>query len=167
LKILITGGKSALALKLLKAFEHDTVIFADYGDVPSFFSSNYQFITLGERNDETLAHTLLSCCLDENIDVILPLHYFEQEPIIRAGILFQEFNVSILLPNITQLNQYIRDVTFKKTNWAIFENGEVVYSTQINEGINLYSKKENLNGAYYFEVSGDEIKLFLITILRT
>jgi hypothetical protein len=164
LKILITGGKSALALKLLKAFEQDSAIITDYGDVPTFFSNNYKFISLGERNDETLAHTLLSCCLDHQVDAILPLHIFEIESIIKASILFQEFNVHVLLPNLEQFNNYRESLSSGKINWAVFLNGEVFYLSNQSEALGLHAKRENLSGAYYFEVVDEKVELELITI---
>ncbi|MGY0037739.1 hypothetical protein [Pedobacter sp. NJ-S-72] len=63
MKTLITGGKSAQALKILKAFTNDQVLLGDYGDMPSFASAQYQFVSLGDKNEETIAHTLLNACL--------------------------------------------------------------------------------------------------------
>ena len=99
MKILITGGKSAVALKVLKAFEQHEVIVADYGEVPSFSSSKYQLISLGEKNEDIIAHVLLNYCLDHGVDALVPLHEFEIEPIAKSKILFNEFNVSVLLPD--------------------------------------------------------------------
>ncbi len=164
MKILITGGKSALSLKLLRAFEGDTIVFADYGDVPSFFANNYEFISLGDRNDEILAHTLLSCCLDYEIDVVLPLHSFEIESLVKASILFNEFNVYVLLPILEQLDRYTNEGAIKKSDWGVMINGKVIYSTQQHEALKLYTKKETLNGAYYFELNNNEVKLSLIKI---
>jgi hypothetical protein len=163
LRILITGGKSALALKVLKAFGNDTIIVADYGDVPTFSTNSYEFISLGERNEETIAHTLLSCCLDYQIDAILPLHIFEIEPMIKASILFDEFNVNILLPGITKFADFLKGYT-KGKHWAVFVNGIKIYMSEQNERLDLYAKEQNLNGAYYFEDSEGGIKLSLITI---
>jgi hypothetical protein len=34
-------------MKLLKAFEGQEIILADYGEIPAFSSSSYKFVTLG------------------------------------------------------------------------------------------------------------------------
>ena len=163
MKILITGGKSAVALKLLKAFEGHSVVLADYGEVPSFPSTAFQFISLGEKNEDTLAHTLLNNCLDQNIDVILPLHHFEILAMAKANILFNEFNVSILLPAVTAIEKYTATVDNKK-NWVVYNNGVVVYDTMQSELLRTYGREHDLSGAFYTKIDEITVKLELITI---
>ncbi|MBC7567653.1 MAG: hypothetical protein H7223_11900 [Pedobacter sp.] len=98
MKILITGGKSIKALKLIKAYSNDKVILADYGDMPSFPSITYSFISLGIQNNEVVAHNLLTICLDEAVDAIIPLHKFEVDEILKTSVLFDEFNITVILP---------------------------------------------------------------------
>jgi hypothetical protein len=163
LKILITGGKSAGALKLLKAFKNDEVVLADYGDVPVFSATSYQFISLGQKNEDTLAHTLLNHCLDNQVEIILPIHAFEIEPLAKAEILFNEFNVDILLPSMNAYEGYM-NVGVSKANWVIYQKGAVRFSTQEAEEIPAYGKAHLLSGAFYFEMLDKELKLSLITI---
>lgn len=103
MKILITGGKSVQALKLVAAYENDTVLLADYGEVPSFPSAKYQFLSLGERNDDVIAHNLLNYCLDLEVDAIVPLHAFEIDQVAKAAVLFEEFNIQVLIPEATKV----------------------------------------------------------------
>lgn len=99
MKILITGGKSTTALKMLKSFDQHQLILADYGEVPLLFSKNYKLISLGEKNEDTLAHTLLNYCLNEGVDAVLPIEPFELEAVLKAEVLFNEFNIEVLRPN--------------------------------------------------------------------
>jgi len=103
LKILITGGKSIQALKLVKAYPNDHVILADYGEMPSFPSQTYRFISLGDLNREVIAHNLLTISLDESVDAILPLHQYEADEIVKSSVLFEEFNIEIILPTNDQV----------------------------------------------------------------
>ncbi|MEJ7558054.1 MAG: hypothetical protein WKF66_07065 [Pedobacter sp.] len=103
MKILITGGKSIQALKLVKAYPEDQVILADYGDMPSFPSATYRFISLGDQNNEVIAHNLLTICLDEAVDEILPLHRFEADELLKSKILFDEYNITVITPLLDQL----------------------------------------------------------------
>lgn len=96
MRILITGGKSAQALKQAKQFTSDSIILADYGEMPSFPSATYKFISLGERNDDIIAHNLLSHCLNEGADAVLALNDFEMDELLKSSILFKEFNIDIL-----------------------------------------------------------------------
>jgi hypothetical protein len=162
LKILITGGNSSTALKLLKAFKDDNIILADYGDVPSFSSTNYHFKTLGVKNEDTIAHTLLNNCLDEGIDAILPLHAFEIEAVAKAGILFNEFNIEVLLPKADDLHQYLNGS--KTDDWVVFKNGETIFLTNDNKSAIAYGNGKQLNGVFYFKGDEENLVLNLITV---
>lgn len=94
---------SAQALKLLVKFAEDTIVLAEYGEVPSFPSEKYQFISLGKRNDDIIAHNLLSLCLDEGVEAILPLHAFELAEVAKSTLLFEEFNIQVLMPEVNQV----------------------------------------------------------------
>ncbi|WP_316815306.1 hypothetical protein [Pedobacter nyackensis] len=96
MRILITGGKSAQAIKLANQFENDSIVLADYGDMPSFPSAKYKFLSLGERNDDIIAHNLLNHCLNEGADAILALQPFEMVELLKSAVLFNEFNIEIL-----------------------------------------------------------------------
>ncbi|MES2826626.1 MAG: hypothetical protein V4687_00650 [Bacteroidota bacterium] len=103
MKILITGGKSLQALKMLKNYPNDTVVLADYGDMPVFPSSTYRFVSLGMRNDDITAHNLLTVCLDEAVDAVVPLYAIEIDELEKSKILFEEFSISIINPAADQL----------------------------------------------------------------
>ncbi|RZL46828.1 MAG: hypothetical protein EOP00_13785 [Pedobacter sp.] len=161
MKILITGGTSATALKLLKAFSDHQIILADYAEVPYFSSQSYTMISLGERNDDTLAHTLLNNCLDHAVDAILPIQNFEIEEVSKSEILFSEFNIKVLLPKQDILNAYFKKgLSEKADEYVVFMDGEITFSTFENEFVVLQGRGEQLNGAYYFSSE----RLSLITI---
>ncbi|WP_379092674.1 hypothetical protein [Pedobacter sp. UC225_65] len=162
MKILITGGTSATALKLLKAFTGHQVVLADYGEVPAFSSAAYRMISLGAKNEDTLAHTLLNYCLDENVEAILPLHHFELVPVAKSAVLFKEFDIEVLLPNHAALAQYSN--LGKTENWAVFNQGETIFMTQPNEMLVHKAQTNQLSGAYYFDATDQEPNLSLITI---
>ena len=161
MKILITGGTSATALKILKAFSTYEVILGDYGEVPSFSSTAYNLISLGDRNDDTIAHSLLNNCLDLGADFILPLSGFEVEAVAKAAVLFNEFGINILLPSRANLDQYFNPgENNKSTDWLVFVDGEIIFTTVQNDILITQGRKEKLSGAYYF----DGVDLKLITI---
>ncbi|MFI5452711.1 hypothetical protein ACHMWN_11200 [Pedobacter sp. UC225_61] len=163
MKILITGGKSATALKLVKAFDAYQAVLADYGEVPSFISKAYSLISLGAKNEDTLAHTLLNKCLDEGIDLLLPIHHFEIEAVAKAKTLFNEFNIQILLPNREELDHYFNiENICKSDDWAIFKDGEIVFTSN-NDAISNDTNQKNLNGAFYL-IKDDKTKFKLVTI---
>lgn len=164
MKTLITGGKSAQALKLLKAFTGDQVVLADYGDMPVFVSANYQLMDLGPRNDDTIAHNLLNACLDQEADRLLPIYRFELEAIVKSAVLFEEFNIHILLPDAAIFPLYLDKVPGDKKNWAVFDKGLLVYSTRLETALLEIGEESTLNGAFYIAETetGVEASLFMI-----
>lgn len=147
MKIIITGGKSAQSFKLLKAFTHDQVLLADYGEAPSFSSGPYAFISLGEQNDEVIAHNLLSTCLDHDADYLLPLHSSEIEALASSVTLFEEFNIHILLPAAGILPLYYKKGYPKSNHWAVYDKGELVYTSAPR----LPVTEHKLSGVFYVE----------------
>lgn len=165
MKVLITGGKSAQALKLLKAFEGHEIVLADYGETPSFTSSSYTFLALGEAN-ESIAHNLLNVCLDHNIDCVLPLHEFEILPMAKSTVLFEEFQIQILLPSVTEITQYFypQDDIQPGMDWVVFKEGELLYPAETTAAVMALAKEHQLSGVYYIPSAPDGLTAILYTI---
>jgi len=162
---LITGGKSAGTLKLLKAFEGHEVILADYGDTPTFGSGAYTFISLGEAND-AIAHNLMNTCLDHGVDCLLPLHAFEVSQVSKSLVLFEEFNITVLLPALLDLPKFFypqQDVDVKSP-WAIFVKGDLKYPSDADESQRALGREHDLNGVFYLPEQLDKPTAILFTI---
>lgn len=162
---MITGGKSAGTLKLLKAFEGHEVILADYGDTPAFGSAAYTFISLGEQND-AIAHNLLNTALDHNVDCLLPLHEFEISQLSKSLVLFEEFNITVLLPSLLDLPKFFypqQDID-ARCPWAIYVKGDLKYPLDASEAQIALGKEHDLNGVFYLPQQLDKPTAILFTI---
>lgn len=159
---MITGGKSSQALKLLKAFTGNLVLLADYGETPSFSSAQYQFISLGDRNEDTTAHNLLSVCLDQEADCLLPLYIFELQAVVKSLVLFEEFNIHVLLPDLATFPQYPLSGASDLQHWAVYDRGELIYASipELEPGENT----DGLNGVFYIDQTPEGTKRTLFTI---
>lgn len=162
MKTLITGGKSAQALKLLKAFNGQQVLLADYGELPTITSSQYHFISLGERNDDIIAHNLLNSCLDHSVERLLPLYSFELEAVVKSAVLFEEFNISVLLPDISTFHLYPLQGALNTQCWAVYEDGELIFAAPGNH--KLPQCVSGLNGVFYLDESVEGFNPILFTI---
>jgi hypothetical protein len=165
LKILITGGKSAGTLKLLKAFEGHEIVLADYGETPAFASASYKFIPLGEQND-AIAHNLLNLCLDHGIECLLPVHEFEITQVSKSSVLFEEFNITVLLPSVVDLPKFFypqQDID-PKCPWAIFVKGELKYPLDAGASWISLGNEEQLNGVFFIPENLDKPNALLFTI---
>lgn len=161
MKTLITGGKSSQALKLLKAFSGDQVLLADYGEAPSFSSAQYQFVSLGERNEEITAHNLLSACLDQSAERLLPLQAFELEAVVKSAVLFEEFNIHVLLPDLLTYGKYPLTGAANVQNWAVYDRGKLIYTSA---PALAHDHDGELNGVFYIEETPEGLKYTLFTI---
>ncbi|MDQ8005747.1 MAG: hypothetical protein REI64_13160 [Pedobacter sp.] len=154
MKILITGGKTATALKLVKAFEGSEVVLGDYGAMPSITTSAYSFVELGDWNADVLAHNLLTKCLDYGIDMLVSLYEAEINAMAKSLVLFEEFGLNVLLPANPQYK------SIKVTDWLVFDNGKLLYSSRENN-LNL-TEQATLNGVYNIDAETKELNLVSI-----
>ncbi|MBO9675794.1 MAG: hypothetical protein J7577_20275 [Sphingobacteriaceae bacterium] len=158
MKILITGGNNAKALKLMKAFPSHFVLLADYGDVPGIVTENYAFSSLGVLNKDSIAHILLNFCITEGIDCLIPLHQYEIEPIAKSAVLFGEYGIQVLLPEASLMAEYLNYEQNTFQNFAVFVSGECVFAS----GKEIFVRTdEKLNGVFGYNAA-DELKLFTI-----
>ncbi|MET3113234.1 hypothetical protein AAKU52_000956 [Pedobacter sp. CG_S7] len=166
MKVLITGGNSASSYKILKAFEGSQILLADYGEIPVFNAGNYQFISLGEKNDDTIAHHLLNVCLDHGVDLFLPLHEFEITAVSKAIILFEEFNIQVLLPEQAALPLYFhsQEDVRKGHNWGVFVKGVLTFSPAPNDALVEIGIEKGLNGVFFVSPKPEELTVILFTI---
>ena len=138
---------------------------ADYGDIPSFPSAQYKFITLRDVND-AIAHNILNICLDYGVDMVLPLHEFEINPIAKSTVLFQEFNIQVLLPELTDILKYFypqQDIQPGLT-WYYFLDGALQFPQNAPERILELGKEKGLNGVFYIPDDPDGLTGILFTI---
>ncbi|WP_426328475.1 hypothetical protein [Pedobacter sp. R-06] len=159
MKILITGGNNAKALKLMKAFPSHFVLLADYGDVPGIVTENYAFSSLGQLNKDSIAHILLNFCITESIDCIIPLHHDELEPLAKSAVLFGEYGIQVLLPDADVIADYVAQEKQSFQNFAVFIHGDRIFSTE--EGSIPANVSPKLNGVFGYNSTGD-LKLFTI-----
>ncbi|MBY0245069.1 MAG: hypothetical protein K2Q03_06425 [Sphingobacteriaceae bacterium] len=159
MKILITGGNSAKALKLLTVFKEHEIVFADYGDVPILKTADYKFISLGIKDENTTSHQLLKVCLDEGVNEILPLYPFEIQNLENSKTIFEEFNIQILLPLMTHNLSLIKDVNLSNNIVAI-KNGDLIYGDKSLFELHFSENKIIRNGVFY----GNEKDFSLFTI---
>ncbi|WP_410221307.1 hypothetical protein [Pedobacter sp.] len=159
-KILITAATTATAIKIKKAFAGFKLILADYGEVPQLQTENYSFLSLGNQNKESTAHILLTSCLDQDVNMILPLYRFEIEAVSKAVTLFTEYGIKVLLPHIDLLSQY--DVQIDPKNWLILENGNILYQSFPDHVKNEEAANLKLNGAFYIETQTEKLGLISI-----
>ena len=94
---------------------------------------------------------------------MLPLHAFEIEAVSRSIVLFEEFGISVLLPEISKLDQYL-SAEKQSGDWAIYRDGVLLFSSSPADEQLTLGKKAGLNGAFYITAGTDGLEPILFTI---
>lgn len=98
-KILITYGTRPLAQRIGNMLKNKYEV--TYGSCESFpdLLKKQNYFVLQTAANPVFVHELLKVCLDEGIDVVLPLGEAEYQPLHQARILLAEYGVDLLLPD--------------------------------------------------------------------
>lgn len=104
MNILITSGISAFAQRAAELFPESNIFFADSNPIPSVFLGARKFFAIPSSEKTSFIHELLKLCLDLSIAKLLPLDYEELKPLAENRLLFEEYGISILVPDPENLN---------------------------------------------------------------
>lgn len=103
-KILITYGTRPLAQRVANMIkEKYEVQFATSESIPSVLQKQYIPIPTGVN--PTFAHELLKLCLDNQISYLLALGFKELETLSEAKLLFEEYDIHLLGPDLEELKE--------------------------------------------------------------
>jgi len=97
--ILITSANSAQAHRLKNELNTDNVILGDYNELPAFMLEPGKMIVLPNPGSATYTHEMLTCCLDNSINVVYVLDKKETRFLLEARRLFSEYGIDIRVTN--------------------------------------------------------------------
>jgi hypothetical protein len=99
-KILITFGTRPLAMRIAKKLSNRfEVLYASSEEIPELLLKSGNYVSIPKGLLPTFAHELLKLSLDQQVDYVLPLGGFELEPLAEAKVLFEEYQISVLVPD--------------------------------------------------------------------
>jgi hypothetical protein len=94
--ILITAANSAPAYKLKSQLSNDNIVMGDYMDLPDFMLKPGKMVRLPNPASASYTHEMLALCLDMGIETIYLFRDQEAALLLKAEILFNEYNIKIL-----------------------------------------------------------------------
>ena len=98
--ILLTYGTRPIAQRIAKALSpHHSIILASNEEIPSVLSNTYKSIP--NPANPVFAHEVLKLCLDQHIDLVIPLGAAEIEVLGASIILLKEYGISVIIPSLT------------------------------------------------------------------
>jgi len=98
LHILITAANSAAAYQLKNTLNIPDVILGDYMELPDLMLKTGRMIKLPNPVLSTYTHEMLKLCLDLDIGTVYILRKEEEEPLLGAKQLFNEYNITLIIP---------------------------------------------------------------------
>lgn len=110
-RILITCGTTAFAQRIAKYCQNFEVIFACDDNISTFLLHTGKYFALPKATDTVYIHELLKLTLDQGINWILPLGLAEAEILSGSKVLFEEYDVAVLVsePSYIQETPYLLD----------------------------------------------------------
>lgn len=104
MKILITGAANPQAYQVKKLFTGEHVlVLGDSMDLPEFMLKTKTMLKLPAVDSASFAHEVLTLCLDEQIDLLVPLRQAELLPLAKARILFEEYGIALVVPSLVRI----------------------------------------------------------------
>lgn len=156
-KILITFGTRPLAMRIAKRLGADfEILYASSEDIPELLLASGKYAKIPKGLLPTFAHEILKLSLDQEVDYVLPLGGFELEPLSTAKVLFEEYQISVLVPDKQQLETI-----------PVMENppAELPYKL-LSKGNNLLDSTRfdrPLDGLFVISDSGEDLALICVS----
>jgi hypothetical protein len=103
--VLITSGISAFTQRVSKLFTGRNLFFADSNPIPTPFLNTGKYVAIPSPEKSSYVHEVLKVCLDLAINKVLPLRKGEHLPLAKSKVLFEEYGIVILLPDLENLER--------------------------------------------------------------
>ncbi|MEO6521451.1 MAG: hypothetical protein ABIN91_07235 [Mucilaginibacter sp.] len=155
MNVLITAANSAQAQQLKNILAIDDVILGDHYDMPELLVKSGKMVVTPNPKSSAFVHQMLALCLDKQIDKLYPLRRAELLPLAEARQLFEEFDITLVVPSV---NTIANNIPHKVIGGrvVIVEKGRVVEGDFLNAVALLQDK--TLNGV--FKVNTEDYIIF-------
>jgi len=132
------------------------ILYASSEDIPELLLASGKYAKIPKGLLPTFAHEILKLSLDQEVDYVLPLGGFELEPLSTAKVLFEEYQISVLVPGKQQLETI-----------PVMENppAELPYKL-LSKGNNLLDSTRfdrPLDGLFVTSDSGEDLALICVS----
>jgi len=155
MSILITAANSAQAQQLKNILAIDDVILGDHHDIPDLLVKSGKMVVTPNPKSSAFVHQMLALCLDKQINKLYPLRRSELLPLAEARQLFEEFDITLMVPSIDIINNNIPHAVING-HIVIVEKGRVVEGDFLDAVALLQDK--TINGV--FKVNTEDYIIF-------
>ncbi|MBB2952802.1 MULTISPECIES: hypothetical protein [Sphingobacterium] len=157
-RILITFGTRGLGQRIAKLLGDEfEIFFASSEEIPSLLLNSGKYFKLPAGLMPTYAHEVLKISLDHQIDYVLPLGGYEFEPLAVAKILFEEYDIKVIVPAQDVLQDYyVIENPPKELSLALLVDGKSLID-------DFTTEHPGLDGLFVVSDSGDDFALCAVS----
>ena len=149
-RILITFGTRGLGQRIAKLLGDEfEIFFASSEEIPSLLLNSGKYFKLPAGLMPTYAHEVLKISLDHQIDYVLPLAV--------AKILFEEYDIKVIVPTQDVLQDYyVIENPPKELSLALLVDGKSLID-------DFTTEHPGLDGLFVVSDSGDDFALCAVS----
>lgn len=156
---LITAASDSAAFRLARLFSEKVLFFGSIEEIPNI--GDTKFIKIPSAKSSSFSHELLKICLDNEINEVYPLVLDEIIELSSSRILFEEYNIKIIIPSSNYINLELLNYSFLLTNLIVLINGVIMAG---NRPPNNSLPFQELNGVFKWGIIDDEVIFSLFTV---
>ena len=107
MSILITAAATAYAYQIERLLSQTgELVFGDSGELPAVLLKSRKFMMIPDAKSPSFTHEFLKACLDQNVEMVLPLRRAELKALSEARTLFEEYGIRLIVPALPALEKY-------------------------------------------------------------
>lgn len=155
---LITAGTDAAAFRLARLLNDRNIVFASTEEISNI--TDKRFIKIPSVNSASFIHELLKLCLDLGIEEVYPLNKDEIIELSQSKLLFEEYNIKIICPEIYFINLELLNLKKSLLKLSVIKNKEVIAGD-----IPLENKLPLENdGVFWWDIINNRVEFSLYTV---
>lgn len=103
MNVLITQGTCPFAQRVAKLVPAARIVFAASDDISEVLLHTGKYVKIPRPSDPTFVHEVLRRCMDNAIELVIPLGMAELYPMAVARPLFAEYDIALCVPEMAAL----------------------------------------------------------------
>lgn len=159
MSVLITSASDSAAFRIARLLNDKNLVFGSIEQMPDI--TGRKFIRIPSASSPSFSHELLKISIDHQIHEIFPLMKDEIVELSSSRVLFEEFDIKIIIPSINSIHLNFSSPAPQLSKLVVMVNG-VFIAGEIPPSSSLLIQEEN--GIFQWDIINDKVifSLFII-----
>jgi hypothetical protein len=159
MSVLITSASDSAAFHIARLLEDENLIFGTIEQMPDITGS--KFIRIPAASSPSFTHELLKICIDHQIHEIFPLMKDEIVELSSSRVLFEEFDIKIVIPSINSVYLNFLSPAPQLSKLVVMVNGVFIAGDIPPSSI---SEMQDENGIFHWDIINEKVIFSLFFI---